>query len=194
LNIVYYDDLAAKPRWLIGFTGAPDEAFLKAQGFPQKDEEYHQLGLLKGQGRFKNATGPHLPAPSFTVGEVATQGGTTVVRGTLRSGRGGFQIGIGVAPNSGVQSIRLDSQQTVSVEQLKGKEPTFVRIWGIGTRDVPMEISFDTGAAPSLILYERSPLPDSDEGRALLAVRPADAAPDYNGDSALVFVVIDLPS
>jgi hypothetical protein len=43
-------------------------------------------------------------------------------------------------------------------------------------------------------LYERSPLPDSDEGRALVVARPGDAAPDYNGDSALVFVVIDLRS
>jgi hypothetical protein len=194
LNIVYYDDQAAKPRWLIDFVGAPDEAFLKAQGVPQQDEEYRQLGLSKAQGRFKDATGPHLPAPTFTVNEVATQGGRTVVRGTLRSGRGGFQIGIGVAPNSGVQSIRLDSQQSVSVEQLKGKEPTFVRIWGVGTRDVPMEISFDAATAPKLTLYERSPLPESDEAHALVAARPADAAPDYNGDSALVFVVIDLPS
>jgi hypothetical protein len=194
LNIVYYDDQAAKPRWLIDFVGAPDEAFLKAQGVPQQDEEYRQLGLSKAQGRFKDATGPHLPAPTFTVNEVATQGGRTVVRGTLRSGRGGFQIGIGVAPNSGVQSIRLDSQQSVSVEQLKGKEPTFVRIWGVGTRDVPMEISFDAATAPKLTLYERSPLPESDEAHALVAARPADAAPDYNGDSALVFVAIDLPS
>ena len=192
LDIVYYDDLAAKPRWLIGFIGAPDEAFLKAQGFPQKDEEYRQVGLLKAQGRFKDATGPHLPAPSFTVNEVATQGGTTMVRGMLRSGRGGFQLGIGAAPNSGVQSILLDSQPAVSVDQLKGKEPTFVRIWGIGTRDVPMEISFDAATTPKLTLYERSPLPDSDEGRAMVAARPADAAPDYYGDSALVFTVLDL--
>jgi hypothetical protein len=194
LNIVYYDDRAAKPRWLIGFVGAPDEAFLKAHGFPQQDEEYRQLGLLKAQGRFRDATGTHLPPPSFTVNEVASQGGTTVARGTLRSGRGGFQIGIGVAPNSGIQSIRVDSQQSVSVEQLRGKEPTFVRIWGIGTRDMPMEIAFDAVTAPRLVLYERSPLPVSDEGRALVVARPGDAAPDYNGDSALVFVVIDLRS
>ena len=192
LSIVYYDDLAAKPRWLIGFVGAPDEGFLKAQGFPQQDEEYRQVGLLKAQGRFKDATGPHLPAPSFTVSEVTTQGGVTVVRGMLRSGRGGFQIGIGVAPNSSIQSIRLDSQPAVSVDQLKGKDPTFVRVWGIGTRDVPMEISFDAATTPKLTLYERSPLPDSDEGRALVAARPADAAPDYYGDSALVFTVLDL--
>jgi hypothetical protein len=192
LNVIYYDDQAAKPRWLIGFVGAPDEQFLKAQGFPQQDEEYRQLGLLKAQGRFKDATGPHLPAPTFTVNEVTTQDGTMVVRGMLRSGRGGFQIGIGVAPNSGIRSIRLDSQPAVGVDQLKGKDPTFVRVWGIGTREVPMEISFDAATTPKLTLYERSPLPDSDEGRALVAARPADAAPDYNGDSALVFTVMNL--
>lgn len=135
-----------------------------------------------------------MPAPTFNINESATQGGTTVVRGTLRSGRGGFQIGIGVAPNSGIQSIRLDSQPAVSVEQLKGKDPTFVRVWGIGMREVPMEISFDAATSPKLTLYERSPLPDSDEGRALVAARPADAAPDYNGDTALVFTVVELKS
>ena len=194
LNVVYYDDLAAKPRWLIGFVGAPDERYLKAQGFPSRDESYLQLGLLKGQGRFKDATGPHLPAPTFTVSDTATQGGTTVVRGILRSGRGGFQIGIGVAPNSGIQSIRIDSQQAVSVDQLKGKEPTFVRVWGIGMREVPMEISFDAATAPKLTLYERSALPDSDEAHVLVAARPGDAAPDYNGDAALVFAVVELRS
>jgi len=67
-----------------------------------------------------------------------------------------------------------------------------VRVWGIGTRDVPMEISFDAATSPKLTLYERSALPESDEGRALIAARPADAAPDYNGDCALVFTVVNL--
>ncbi|HXU56547.1 MAG TPA: hypothetical protein VN744_14005, partial [Casimicrobiaceae bacterium] len=192
LNIVYYDAQAAKPRWLIGFVGAPDEKFLKAQGFPAQDEEYRQLGLLKARGRFKDTGGQHLPAPRFNVNEVATQGGTTVVRGTLRSGRGGFQIGIGIAPDSGIQSIRFENQAAVSAEQLRGKDPVFVRVWGIGMREVPMEISFAATTAPKLTLYERSPLPDTDEARALIAARPADAAPDYNGDTALVFIAVDL--
>jgi len=84
LNVIYYDDHAAKPRWLIGFVGPPDEQFLKTQGFPQQDEEYRLLGLLKARGRFKDATGPHLPAPSFTFKEVVTQAGTTVVRAGTR--------------------------------------------------------------------------------------------------------------
>jgi len=194
LNVIYYDDHTTKPRWLIGFIGAPDEGFLKARGFPQRDEDYQQLGLLKSQGRFKPAAEQNLPAPSFTVKEVAMQGGTTVARGVLRSGRVGYLVGIGITPHSGIQSIRLDGQDVFGTDQLKSKEPTFVRFWGLGSREVPMEISFDAGTAPKPILFERSPLPGSDEGRALAAARPADAAPAYSGDSALVFVVLDLKS
>jgi hypothetical protein len=192
LNIVYYDDHAAKPRWLIGFVGAPDERFLKTQGFPRQDEDYRQLGLLKAKGRLKDAAGQHLPAPTFTVKELATKGDATVARGMLRSGRGGFQLGVGIAPGSGIRSVRVEGQDAVGVDQLNGNEPTFIRVWGVGTREVAMEISFDASAAPRLTLYERSPLPDSDEARALVAARPADAAPDYNGDSALVFAVVEL--
>ena len=194
LSIIYYDDHAAKPRWLVSFVGAPDERFLKAQGFPQLDEDYQEFGLVKGRGRFKPATEQHLPAPSFTVRELTTQGRTMVARGVLRSGRAGFQVGAGIAPHSGIQSIRLENQELIGADQLKGKEPTFVRFRGLGSRDVPMEISFDAGTAPKLVLFERSPLPDSEEGRALVAARPADAAPAYTGDSALVFVVVDLKS
>ena len=192
LNIIYYDDRTAQPRWLAGFVGAPDEAFLKANGFAQQDEDYLQLGLLKGRGRFKPAIQQSLHAPSFTVEEVATQAGTTVLRGVLRSGRGGFQVGVGIAPHSGIQSIRLDNQQVIGADQPKGKEPTLVRFSGLGLRDVPMEVSFDANTAPKLILFERSPLPDSEEGRALAAARPADAAPAYSGDSALVFIELGL--
>ena len=194
LNIIYYDDHAANPRWLVGFIGKPDEDFLKTHGFPPQDEEYQQFAPLQGRGRFKPATGQHLPPPSFTVKEVATQGGTTVVRGVLRSGRSGFLLGVRIAPQSGIQSIRLDNQELIGADLLKGKEQTLVRFWGLGSRDVPMEIAFDAGAAPKLVLFERSPLPESEEGRALVAARPVDAAPAYAGDSALVFVAIDLKS
>lgn len=194
LNIIYYDDRTAKPRWLVGVVGRPDERFLKAQGFPPRDEDYQQLGLFKLQGRFKLAAEQNLPAPSFSTKEVATQGGTTVVRGVLRSGRGGFVVGIGIAPQSGVRSIRLDNQEAVGDDRLKSRDPTFVQFWGLRSREVPMEIAFKANTAPKLILFERSPLPDSEEGRALAAARPADAAPVYSGDSALVFVVLELKS
>jgi hypothetical protein len=117
-----------------------------------------------------------------------------VVRGVLRSGRGGFLLGVRIAPRSGIQSIRLDDQELIGADLLKSKEQTLVRFWGLGSREVPIEIWFDAGAAPKLLLFERSPLPESEEGRALVAARPADAAPAYAGDLALVFIAIDLKS
>jgi hypothetical protein len=192
LNVIYYDDHATKPRWLIGFVGAPDEAFLKSQGFPPHDEDYEQLGLLKGRGRFKAASDQHLAAPTFSVKETAAQGALTVVRGTLKSGRGGFLLGVGLAPHSGVQRVSLDGQGVIGADQLKGREPVLLRFSGIGSREVPMEIAFESSAAPALVLFERSSLPDSAEARALQAARPADATGAYSGDSALVFAKVDL--
>ena len=47
-NIVYYDDRTAAqgPRWLVNFVGQPDEAYMKANGFPDQPEAYKPFGLL----------------------------------------------------------------------------------------------------------------------------------------------------
>jgi len=192
LNIVYYDDKVAAPRWLIGFEGAADEAFLKDQGFPARDEQFRQFGLVDATGRFKPAMNQVLPAPTLTLHDVTTNGGTVVARGTLRSGRGGFLVGIGIAPGSGVKSLRFDNQQVADAARLEGKAPVITRFWGAGARDIAVEIVFDAAAAPKVVLYERSALPDSGEARALIAARPPDAAPVYSGDSTLVFVAVEL--
>ncbi len=192
LSLTYYDDRATKPRWIVNFVGAVDEDYVKAQGFSRRDEDYLWSGLLKSQGRFKPATDQKLPAPSFAVTGVVTRGKTSIAQGVLRSGRDGYQMTLGVPPQSDIQSIRVDGQDVVGAGQLKGKEPTFVRLWGLRSREVPVEIAFDAATAPKLILSERSSLPESEEGRALAAGRPADAAAAYSGDSALVFVVLEL--
>lgn len=192
LNLVYYSDPATTPRWLVGFEGTPDEAFLSAQGFPARDEDYRRFGLVPATGRFRAAAAQELPTPVFAVSDMATRDGTTTARGTLRSGRGGFLLGVGIAPGSGIRSLRLDDQPVIGAAQLEGDAPVLLRFWGLGTRDVPIAVTFAAGAAPSLVLFESSPLPDSAEGRALAAARPADAAPAYAGDAAVVFVTVDL--
>jgi hypothetical protein len=192
LNIVYYDDKSAAPRWLIGFEGTSDEAFLRAQGFPAHDERFRQFGLVDATGRFKPATNQALPAPTLTLHDATTQGGTTVAHGTLRGGRGGFLLGIGITPKSGVKSIRFDNQLVADAARLNGTAPVITRFWGAGARDIAVEIAYDAAAAPKVVLYERSTLPDSAEAQGLVAARPADAAPVYSGDSALVFVTVEL--
>ena len=193
LNVVYYDDKAAKPRWLIGFIGAPDETYLQSQGFPAKDEPFKPLGLLlEDHGRFKAATDQQLPVPTFTASDATTANGVTTVRGMLHAGRGGFVMGFGFAAHSGIRSVRYDGQELISTEKLQGNDPLTTRFWGLSARDVPVEISFDASATPKIVLYELSPLPESDEGRALVAGRPEDATTAYRGDCATVFATVDL--
>ena len=193
LNVIYYDDRAAKgPRWLIPSDLPPDEAFLKAAGFPDADEEFLQLGLLKGKGRFKPATNLGLPAPTLTVTNIATRGALTVLTGTLRSGRGGFVMGLAVAPGSGLQSLRIEGQDVFDSKQLGAATPAFARIFGLGVRDVAIEITFDPKAPAKITLFERSALPDAEEASALTSTRPLDAAPVHSGDGSLVALPLDL--
>jgi hypothetical protein len=192
LNIIYYDDQKAKPRWLAFFSGAPDETFLRDQGFPPRDELYKSLGLARAKGRFKPAADQHLDAPRFDVKDVATQGTITVVHGVLRGGRNGYFVGIGIPPHSGVRSVRAGNQDAIVPDQPNNPEPIFAQFWGLGSREMPLAIAFAAATPPKLVLFERSPLPDSIEGSTLIAARPKDAAPAFSGDSALVFITLDL--
>ncbi len=193
LNVIYYDDRTAKgPRWLIPSDLPPDEAFLKATEFPEEDEEFLQLGLLKGNGRFKPATNLGLPAPTLSVTTITTRGALTVLTGTLRSGRGGFVMGIAVAPDSGLKSLRIEGQEVFDAKRLGADTPALARLFGLGVRDVAIELTFDPKAPAKITLFERSALPDAQEARALTAARPLDAAPVHSGDGTLVALPVDL--
>ncbi|MCE9523657.1 MAG: M28 family peptidase [Alphaproteobacteria bacterium] len=192
LNIVYYDDKATNaPRWLISELPT-DETFLKASGFSPQDEEYVQYGLFKTKGRFKAAIDQKLPPPVFAVAGITARDGLTVVAGTLQAVRGGFVMALGVAPGSGVRTVRIDGQEVLGQARLGGKEPVTARLFGLALRPIAFEIAFDPTKPAKIVLIERSPLPESDEARALTAARPADAMPVHGGDGASVFVSIDL--
>jgi hypothetical protein len=192
-NFIYYDDRAAQgPRWLVLSNLPQDEAFLKSTGFSAEDEEFLQLGLIKAKGRFKPATALNLATPTLTVAGIATRDGLAVLTGTLRSASGGFAMGLGVAPGSGVRSLRVEGQDLFGAKRLRGKDPSVGLLFGLATREVAVEIVFDPKAPAKIVLFERSPLPDADEARALIAARPKDAAPAHSGDGALVAIPIDL--
>ena len=118
--------------------------------------------------------------------EVETQGGMAIARGVLKSGRGGFVVGIGLAPQSGVQSIRVDGQEAVGADRLKSKDPTFVQFWGLRSREVPMEISFDAATVPKAILFGAHRCPIRRKG-ARWSSPGRRRSPAYSGDSALVW-------
>ena len=186
LNITYYDDRTASPRWLANWVGAADEAYLKRTGFPATDERYLRGGLFEAEGRFKPAANLKLDPPTLTISNVEINGAVAVAHGILRAGRGGTQLAFGVPTKSGVRSIRVMGETLVDAARLDRDEPTLAGILGLGTRDVPVEITFDVKTQPSFFVIERSALPDSAEVAALLAARPATAAPVHAGNGAVV--------
>jgi hypothetical protein len=188
LNVTYYDDRTASPRWLVNWVGATDEAYLKRTGFPATDERYLRGGLFEAEGRFKPAADLKLDPPTFTISNVEANGALAVAHGVLRAGRGGTQLAFGIPKKSGIRSIRVMGEELVNMERLDRDEPTLAGMLGLGTRDIPVEITFDAKTQPSFFVIERSALPDSAEGTALLAARPTTAAPVHAGNGAVVIV------
>jgi hypothetical protein len=192
LNVIYYDDRSAAPRWLVTWAGAPDGAYLKRAGFPALDEAYLQAGLFESKGRFKPATDLKLAAPVLTITEIKPAGDLAIAHGILRAGRGGAQLAFGVAKGSSIRSIHVMGEDLVGAVRLGRGEPTLAGILGLGGRDIPVEIAFAAGTRPSLLVIERSSLPESPEAQALLAARPRDAAPVHAGNAAIVIAKFDL--
>jgi hypothetical protein len=182
LNIAYVADPWSPPRWAIAAYGPQDEAFLKAAGFTPKDRPYQGLDHLQAQGRFKPATDQHLPPPNFALHATARQGKVAIVDAEIAQARNGFSLGLVIPANSGVQAVTAEGQ---TVLKDIGAAPAYATFVGLAGRPVHLSFTFDAEAAPKIVLYERAALPDTPEARALQALRPANAAPAYNGDSAL---------
>jgi hypothetical protein len=191
LNVVYYDDKNAKPRWLIGFIGAPDENYLRSQGFPAQDEPFKPLGVLtEDHARFKPAADQQLRPPTLTLRLGEMRDGLVTLHTELHAGRSGFVMGIGFAAHSGVRSVRYEGQELIAKEKIEGNDPVTTRFWGL--RDVPLDIAYDPASKPKVTLYELSPLTESQEGSVLTTGRPANATTAYRGDCATVFTTVDL--
>jgi hypothetical protein len=88
-----------------------------------------------------------------------------------------------IPAESDVRAVRAEGQAVLT--GLDGKAPARASFAGVAGRSVRLSFEFDAGAKPRVMLFERSALPDTLEARALLALRPNDAAPAYFGDHAL---------
>lgn len=185
-NITYYDDGTGPPRWLVDFTGPPDETYLKATGFPPTPAPYLYAGIFPEEGRSKPAADLKLEPPRLVTEQVLVQDKLRVFRGVIKGARGGTQMALALRGKSGIQSIRIAGQDLVGLARLNQDDPLLARLTGFGVRDVPVEIVFDPTKDPKLILIERAPLPDAPEAVALTTARAADAAPVHNGDGAIV--------
>jgi hypothetical protein len=184
-NITYYDDGTGHPRWLMDFAGAPDETYLKATGFPLAEAPLPGPAMLETEARFKSATDLKLEPPHLVVDQAMTQDGLRLLRGRIQGARGALEMALGIAGQSGIQSVRIAGEDLVGAWRLNQKAPLLAGLTSFGAREIPIEILYDPAKNPVLKVIERAPLPDADEARALIAARAADAAPVHSGDSAI---------
>ena len=101
-------------------------------------------------------------------------------------------MGLAIPPGTGIRAVRVEGQPAVSPERLSGPDGVNLRIFGAAGDPVKLEIDFDPAKPATVVIFERSALPETPEARELVASRPLDANQVHGGDDALVFRKLDL--
>lgn len=194
INVMYQDDGNGPPRWVtdsVDRMPSPQErAFLDSAGFAKEPHRFYHLGFRALTTRAKPATELHLPPPTFQPAAaevpVTDSAGRRVVTGVLRLPPESLAGGITIGEGSGLVGLRVDGQQVWGATDLADGEPRSARLAGVSGKPLAIELTLEPGAKGPILVYARSPLPDSAEGHELRAKRPAEATPFGYGDCAIV--------
>lgn len=192
-NFTLNDNGIDAPVWQASFVGAVDRDWLESARFSTSPQPLKQFGVFDISGYVRTSADGHLPPPTFTVTRnetEAAQSGLRVITATLRTSRNGAGLGMVVPAGAGIHSIRVSGHDLLPI--MPRTRPVLLRFSGFVDRDVPLEITFDPQQAESITIVERGPLPDTHEGRALTAIRPATAAAVHLGDAAVVSARVPL--
>jgi hypothetical protein len=204
VNLIYYGPQGSVPSWLVTSVGAPDEAWLKSIGFANEDAEVSLFGVYPVKARIRPAEDAKLPPPQFIPVRIEQVGSQARLTGFVKSAREGIHLGLGIKGQSSISAVRVGdlvadagaafeiSYDLARPDRLAMPEPVVLRLQGVGTRFVPVEITFAPGKSASLVLYERSELPEGSLTQSYREGRPADAAPVQFGDSTILAVTLDL--
>jgi hypothetical protein len=184
LNLTLYDDGTAAPVWQAGFVGRPDIPWLSSSGFNVVPQPLKQFGLVDISAYTRTSGESRLPPPVLTVLHTSDHEGLRTVTASLRPARGGVGLGIGVPAGPGVRSIRVNGEELLPSGERS--RPVLVRFWGFIDRDLSIEITVDPKAQTVVSVFEQGPLPDTNEAKGLVSSRPANAAPAFQGDAAMV--------
>lgn len=192
LNLIYYDNKdGGEAKWLVSELPGDDSFFGRA-GFGAKDETFKLAGLAESRGRLRQATDVKLEAPTLSISEVSHGAGITRLSGNVQAARAGFVLAIGVPAGTGIKSVSVEGQLVIGPEKLKGKSTVSARLFGVGNKRLKVEFEFTSSETASIVLIERSALPNNAETAHLLSMRPENASPVHSGDGALVFKTVDL--
>ena len=198
LNVTYQAGDGGPPQWILQNVGQIDPTYLSTHGFlaaGAKQTKVRSLGAIAFAGPVKAAADLGLPAPSFSGAMLQQEDRRVVLTGKVRFSRESFMSGLAIGAASGVLSLRIDGQELWSAGAVgAGKEKRgqdlskerHVRMGNLPDRELSLELVLDPSAKGPVSLYQRLPLPDSPEIRAMVQGRPPDTLPFGAGDSAVM--------
>ena len=182
VNLVYMQDDAASPAWLLESFGNPGRETLAAMGFDLQKQEILRYGVVPREAHVKPAATLGLPAPVIEVAADVEVEGKRVIRGSVRSQRESYIVMLGLPAGAPVAGLRIEGQPVLDKASA---EPCVIGLHGVGNDATRFEITAQPGVPFTLAVLDIAPLEASGEAARLIEGRPAIAAPLHNGDQSI---------
>ncbi|MGE0582777.1 MAG: M28 family peptidase [Steroidobacteraceae bacterium] len=183
VNLVYVEDNeAAAPHWQIETFGGAGKDVLAAMGFTGAEQVAQRYGVLPYPTFVRPARPLSLPLPEIALDEDRSEGGRRILRGTVRSQRAAFTLGLSFPAGAPVLAMNVDGQPVLDTPSLKAR---VVQLIGVGEAPVKFEIVAQPGLPLPVVAFDIGALEAVGEAGAILARRPADAAPIQSGNQTL---------
>jgi hypothetical protein len=184
VNIVYEQDAGTgSALWRIESPGNAGSDFLQAANFGAK-QDVVRYGLQRGKEHVKSATSLGMAAPALRISSDTTVSGQRRISGVLGAQRDGFLLIVGFPEGSPLLAMSVSGQPVVAGKRVTGVRS--VRLYGFGRNVIPFEMVVEAGRPLPVVLVDVSALPKSEEGTAIAAARPGNAAAWQQGDRAMV--------
>lgn len=182
VDLVHVEDSGAPPRWQIESFGGAGEDVLAAMGFPGEATATERYGVLPYLTQVRVAPSLAPPLPVIRIDEERVQDGRRILRGTVRSLRDTFVLGISLPAATPVLALSIAGQPVLAAPPAK---PQAVHLVGVGSAPVSFEIAARPGVPLVLYAFDIAPLGAQGAAGAILRQRPAYAAPLQSGDQSV---------
>lgn len=183
VNLVYVEDSgAAAPQWQIETFGGAGGDVLEAMGFTAGEQDVQRYGVLPYRSPVRPAKSMALPMPVLAIEEDRVEGGRRILRGSVRSQRASFSLGLSFPAASPVLAMSIEGQPVLDSPMDK---PRVVQLIGVGDATVRFEIVARPAMPLPINAFDVGTLEPVGEAGAILARRPALAAPIQSGNQTL---------
>lgn len=190
INLGYVQEEATGTAyWQLESLGEPGRDAIEAMGFDTTKRPTLRFGVQPADYHRKPANNRRLPPPRIEIEEDTEIDGVRIVRGTVRSARPSFQLGLGLPAASPVAEMRVEDQLVIDDVS---DAPRTVRLHGVGMQPMRFELRAQPGRPLTMSIFDIEKLERDEEAQQMLARRPATAAPVQLGDHSIVIDEISL--